>query len=109
MSTWVRVAKEGEIPLDECKVVWLESQAVAVYHLQDGYYAIRDLCTHADAELSDGYVEDGEVECCLHGARFSIRTGEALAAPAYEAVDTFPVRIADGYVEVYEEVTAPSP
>lgn len=100
MSEWTFVALEGDIPLDSCKTVWVDDELVVVYHLSDGYYAIQDLCTHENAPLSDGLVENGEVECCLHGARFSIKTGEALTPPAYEAVPTFPVRIIDGRVEV---------
>jgi 3-phenylpropionate/trans-cinnamate dioxygenase ferredoxin subunit len=100
VDDWVPVAREGEIPLDECKVVTLDDEAVAVYCLEDGYYAIRDLCTHDASELSTGEVEDGEVECCMHGAHFSIKTGEALSAPAYEPVETFPVRVVDGMIQV---------
>lgn len=100
MSEWTFVAYENDIALNSCKTIWVDDQLIAVYHLPDGYFAIEDLCTHENAPLSDGEVEDGEVECCLHGARFSIRTGEALTAPAYEAVATFPVRVRDGQVQV---------
>lgn len=104
MSDWVAVAKEGEIPLSECKVVWLDEDAIAVYHLEDGYYALADCCTHEDYELSAGSVEGDEVECCMHGARFSIKTGEALTAPAYEPVHVFPVRVVDGNVELRNDL-----
>lgn len=104
MSDWVAVAQADEIPLGECKVVWLDDDAIAVYRLEDGYYAILDRCSHADFELSAGSVEGDEVECCLHGARFSIKTGEALSAPAYEPVHIFPVRVVDGRVEVRNDL-----
>lgn len=104
MSDWIVVAQEGEIPLGESKAVWVDEDAVVVFHLEDGYYALYDCCTHEDYELSAGSVEGDQVECCLHGARFSIKTGEALSAPAYEAVHTFPVRVVDGRIEVRNDL-----
>ena len=66
----------------------------------DGLYALYDLCTHGAAKLSDGYVEDGCVECPLHQGTFDIRTGAPCKAPVTEAVRTFPVRVVAGRVEV---------
>jgi 3-phenylpropionate/trans-cinnamate dioxygenase ferredoxin subunit len=40
------------------------------------------------------------VVCPRHGARFSVRTGEVLAPPAYEDVATFAVRVEGGLVQV---------
>lgn len=104
MSKWVTVAQVDEIPVGECKVVWVDDDAIAVYRLEDGYYAIYDCCTHEEFELSAGCVEGDEVECCMHGARFSIKTGEALSAPAYEPVHVFPVRVVDDRVEVRNDL-----
>jgi 3-phenylpropionate/trans-cinnamate dioxygenase ferredoxin subunit len=53
--------------------------------------------------LTGGSVEGDEIVCPRHGARFSIRTGEALSAPAYEPTETFPVRIDDGEVQVRDD------
>jgi 3-phenylpropionate/trans-cinnamate dioxygenase ferredoxin component len=48
-------------------------------------------------------VDGDEVICPRHGARFCIRTGEALSPPAYEPVPTFPVRVTDGMVQVRDD------
>lgn len=104
MSDWVAVAQVDEIPVGECKVVWVEDDPIALYRLEDGYYAILDCCTHDDYELSAGSVEGDVVECCMHGARFSIKTGEALSAPAYEPVHVFPVRVVDDRIEVRNDL-----
>ena len=56
------------------------------------YYAIADVCTHDAGQLTGGTVEGDMIVCPRHGARFCIRTGAALSAPAYEPTDTFPVR-----------------
>ena len=64
-------------------------------------YAIEDLCTHDGTELCGGLYTNGEIECPRHGARFCVKTGQALSAPAYGQVSTFPVRVNDqGTVEI---------
>jgi 3-phenylpropionate/trans-cinnamate dioxygenase ferredoxin subunit len=45
-------------------------------------------------------MEGGEIVCPRHGARFCLRTGKVLAPPAYEDIDTYPVRVADGRIQV---------
>ena len=74
--------------------------AIAVFHLDDAFYAIEDVCTHDGGELAHGAVEDEAIICPRHGARFSIKTGAVLAPPAYEPVATFPVRVENGMVQV---------
>ena len=66
---------------------------IAVYRLDGEVYATDDVCTHAYASLADGYVDDGQIECPLHGACFDIKTGKALSAPANVDLRTYPVKI----------------
>jgi 3-phenylpropionate/trans-cinnamate dioxygenase ferredoxin subunit len=65
-------------------------------------YAIADECSHAAIPLSEGDVGDGEIECYMHGSRFSLKTGEPLGLPATEPVAVYPVQVTDGdiYVDV---------
>ncbi|MBB5890961.1 bifunctional 3-phenylpropionate/cinnamic acid dioxygenase ferredoxin subunit [Kutzneria kofuensis] len=55
---------------------------IAVFNDNGEYFALNDTCTHARASLSEGWVEDGQVECPLHSGAFCLRTGEALGLPA---------------------------
>ena len=64
------------------------------------FFAIEDVCTHDGEELTGGPIEDAEIVCPRHGARFCLRTGAALTAPAYEPVRTFPVRVQNGMIQV---------
>jgi anthranilate 1,2-dioxygenase ferredoxin subunit len=73
---------------------------VAIFRLGDEVFALHDLCTHGAARLSDGFVEDGCVECPLHQGLFDIRTGAVRCAPLTEAVRTYPIRIVDGQVQI---------
>lgn len=96
------VAKTSEIAEDEAKKVIIGDQHVAVFNLGGKFYATDDICTHAYASLSEGYIEDGCVECPLHAGRFDIKTGKAQGVPVTEDIKTFPVRV-DGdnvYVEI---------
>ncbi len=56
-------------------------------------FAVRDECSHAQIALSEGEVDNCEIECWLHGSRFDLRTGEPTSLPAYEPVPVYPVRV----------------
>lgn len=80
---WVRVAGKADVAEGQVLGVRLGDKEVAVYHLPGGEYRATDnICTHEYAQLSDGWLEDGCIECPLHAARFDVRTGKALCAPA---------------------------
>jgi 3-phenylpropionate/trans-cinnamate dioxygenase ferredoxin subunit len=84
--------------------VEIDDVAVCIARTQGEVYAINDICSHADVNLSDGDVEDGTVECWLHGSRFDLRTGRPTGLPANRPVPTYPVKI-DGddiYVAIKE-------
>jgi 3-phenylpropionate/trans-cinnamate dioxygenase ferredoxin subunit len=69
--------------------------------LADGeVFALSDICSHEEVELSDGELDGEDVECPSHGSRFNVRTGEVSGLPADEPVATYPVTIADGEIFV---------
>lgn len=89
----------SELPRGEGLRVDSVVPPVAVFHTEDGeVYAIDDTCTHQDASLADGWLEDCAVECPLHASRFDLRTGEVDAPPAKVGVRTHQVRVTDGLV-----------
>jgi len=95
MSTtkqWVRACPVADIRQGEPKGMKLGGIPVALYRLEDGVHATHDVCTHAYALLSEGYIEGDVVECPLHGALFDIRSGKCLAVGTADAT-TYPVRI----------------
>ncbi|HET8610088.1 MAG TPA: non-heme iron oxygenase ferredoxin subunit [Burkholderiales bacterium] len=103
MSDWVTVARTEDLPPGESRCVDVDGTRVAVFNLNGQYHAIEDVCTHDGGLLTDGRVEGDQVICSRHGARFSITTGEALCAPAYEPTAVFPVRIENGEVQVRDD------
>jgi 3-phenylpropionate/trans-cinnamate dioxygenase ferredoxin component len=100
MSGWVDVAAVEELGPGSHKVVDVDGAAVAVFNLGGQYYAIEDVCTHDGGTLTGGPLEGDQIVCPRHGARFSIKSGEVLAPPAYEPIAIFPVRVDAGRVQV---------
>ena len=98
MTDWIRVCATAELLPGEFQVAFDGDTAIAVFNIDGVLYAVEDICTHDGGELAGGPVEGFEVECPRHGAKFDLRTGEALCAPAYVPIAKFPVRIEDGQV-----------
>jgi 3-phenylpropionate/trans-cinnamate dioxygenase ferredoxin subunit len=103
LSDWVTVARADELAPGQWISVDVDGAQVAVFNLDGQYFAIEDVCTHDGGQLSGGSVEGAEIVCPRHGARFCIRTGAALTAPAYEATAKFPVRIENGEVQLRDD------
>jgi 3-phenylpropionate/trans-cinnamate dioxygenase ferredoxin subunit len=80
----------------ETRSLALGRRMVAIARSGEEYFAIEDVCTHDGAELTGGEIEGAQIICPRHGARFCLRTGEALTPPAYEPVRVFATRIDDG-------------
>ncbi|WGL50792.1 non-heme iron oxygenase ferredoxin subunit [Nocardioides sp. BP30] len=99
LTDWYDAGPADAIDLDAAIVLPLKPP-VAVYHIEDGYFASDDTCSHSEYSLGDGWIEDGTVECELHAAKFDIKTGEALTLPATEPVATYPVVVVEGTVYV---------
>jgi len=97
----IEIARLDELAVNEAKYARLGDFPVCVVLDEAGeVHVIGDRCTHGDVSLSDGFVEDGTVECWAHGARFDLASGKPLSLPAYEPVPVFAVTIVDGVVTV---------
>jgi 3-phenylpropionate/trans-cinnamate dioxygenase ferredoxin subunit len=103
MSGWVDVAKAEDISAGKPVHLEIDGTGIAVFKLDEGFYAIEDVCTHDGGQLTGGCVENDQIVCPRHGARFSIKTGEALTAPAYEPTATFPTRVVNDMVQVRDD------
>jgi len=84
------------------KIVYAGSIAVGVYNLGGEYFALEDRCSHDDGPLCEGDFDcdEGVAICPRHGANIDIRSGRPLTLPAVQPVETFPVRVVDGWVKV---------
>ena len=92
-TEFVTVARVGEIPEGGVKIVRIEDQELAVFHVEGGYHVIEDVCTHDGGPLAEGVLEGRVIECPRHGARFDVTTGEVLAPPAVAPVPRYDVSV----------------
>jgi len=87
-------ARLSELPEVGAFRVVLDGVALAVVRDESGeVFALGDTCSHANVSLSEGEVEEGTVECWLHGSRFDLRTGKPTGLPAIRPVPVYPVTI----------------
>ena len=80
--------------------VKLDGVEVLICHVEGRLYAVHAQCSHARQSLLGARVRGHQVSCPLHGAKFDVRTGACLAAPAQQPITTFPVMIEGGKVWV---------
>ena len=100
MANWQTLTGSHEIPAGRVAVFEVEGVRIALCNVNGTYYAIDDVCTHDGGALDQGELGGNEIECPRHGARFDVRTGKVTRLPAFVPVETYPVRIEDGKVQV---------
>ncbi|MBX5466509.1 MAG: non-heme iron oxygenase ferredoxin subunit [Firmicutes bacterium] len=96
MGRWVKVAAADTVAEGAPRAVAVDGWEVALWRVGDAFYATDDLCSHAEASLSEGEQVGYRIICPRHGGQFDMRTGQALRFPAAAPIATFPVRVQDG-------------
>ena len=97
---WHDVAARAQLDADFPVGVEVDGQRVGLFLLGDQVHALDDVCPHAFAMLSQGFQENGQIECPLHAARFDIATGKCLNEIGQRDTRCFPVKVEDGRVSV---------
>ena len=97
---WVTVARTSKIGEGEIAEAQAGEEQIAVYNVDGTFYATSNVCTHAFALLSDGWLDGDVVECPLHAGRFDVKTGKALSPPVECDIKTFPVRVVGDEIQV---------
>jgi len=100
MISWIDAAAEQDIAEGAAVAVSLRGVPVVLVREGETIFALHDQCTHGLARLSDGFVENGCIECPLHQGRFDLATGEPRCPPVRRAVKTYQVRRRGGRVEI---------
>jgi naphthalene 1,2-dioxygenase ferredoxin component len=94
------VAATADVVADAPIKVRVGDKDIALFNLDGEFFAIDNICTHGAAQLSDGYVEGELIECPQHGGSFEIRTGKAAGYPCVVDVESYPVKVENGTIEV---------
>lgn len=97
---YLEICSVDELPAGERLFFVVGDTSVVLLHMGGQYFAIADKCSHDDGPVGDGEVEDCEIICPRHGARFDLTSGKATKMPAVEDIPAFPVQIKDGKILV---------
>ena len=103
MSDFIPVMEYDSLAPGSMRHVEVQEVSIVVVRAGDEVYALEDRCSHEEFPLSDGWLDNDNLVCSFHGARFDLKSGDALSLPAYEGVKTFPVRIHDNKIEIQLE------
>ncbi|MCP4360513.1 MAG: non-heme iron oxygenase ferredoxin subunit [Chloroflexi bacterium] len=101
MAEFVKVSRVVDLPPGERLFHDFEYETVIVLNIAGRFYCIANICSHDDGPLEDGKLDDFEISCPRHGARFDVRNGRALCLPATKPIPQYAVKVEDGdiYVE----------
>lgn len=90
---WMSVCKVDEVSEDQPKAIEINEKKIGIFVIEDQYFAIENVCPHAYALLTEGFIEDAKVECPLHEAIFDIQTGRLESGPGCRDLCTYAVRV----------------
>jgi 3-phenylpropionate/trans-cinnamate dioxygenase ferredoxin subunit len=90
---FIPVAKVNELGNGERLIFEIDGEPIALFNIAGEYFALADVCSHDDGPVAEGELLDHEIACPRHGARFDIKTGEALSLPAVVDIPAYPVRV----------------
>jgi 3-phenylpropionate/trans-cinnamate dioxygenase ferredoxin subunit len=99
-APWIDVGSAAELAETGVLSGEVDGFPVSVVRIGQELHAFEDRCTHDGESLAGGEIEDTQLICPRHGARFCLRTGEALTPPAYEPIRVFRARESEGRILV---------
>jgi 3-phenylpropionate/trans-cinnamate dioxygenase ferredoxin subunit len=97
---FVEIAPVAELPDGERLFIEAAGRSIVIFNLAGKFYAIGDVCSHDSGPVGDGEIEEHEIICPRHGARFDIRTGKATSLPAVVDIPSYPVRVVGNMLEI---------
>ncbi len=97
---FIEIAPTSELPNGGRLFIEIEGKSIVIFNIAGQYFAIADICTHDDGPLGDGDLEGFNIVCPRHGGEFDVRTGQAVQMPAVVDIPAYPVKIADGMVQI---------
>jgi 3-phenylpropionate/trans-cinnamate dioxygenase ferredoxin subunit len=98
--TFLEIAPADQLPDGERLFIEVAGRSIVIFNLAGKLFAIGDVCSHDNGPVGDGEIEEKEIICPRHGARFDIRTGKATSLPAVVDIPSYPVRVKEGMLEI---------
>lgn len=97
---YVEIAPASELPNGERLFVEIEGKPIVIFNIAGQYFSIADVCSHDDGPVGEGTLEGYSITCPRHGAQFDVRTGKVLQMPAVVDIPAYPVRVAEGMIQL---------
>ncbi len=92
MGSFIKVAQAHEVPEGTGKVIVVNGEEIALFHVKGEFYAIHNLCVHRGGPLGEGSLDGTIVTCPWHGWEYDITTGVSVTYPEQQ-VKSFPVKV----------------
>ena len=93
MSEFVHIATVADVPDGSKQYYEIEDRLVVLFHVDGQFHCLDDVCTHDGGPLGEGQLTGHQIACPRHGAKFDIRTGQALTMPATEGTVVHEVKV----------------
>jgi len=97
---YIPVGSVNELREGQRLFIEIDETPIVILNIAGKYFAVADVCSHDDGPVGEGNIEGFEMICPRHGARFDIRSGRALALPAFVDIPAYPVRMVGDQIEV---------
>jgi len=102
MADFIKAASINDIPAGSMKVCFVAGKQIAIAHIDEDFFAIDDICTHAQCSLGgEGFLDGNVVTCGCHGAQFDVTDGAVLSMPATVPVGSYKVKVEGGDIFLY--------
>jgi 3-phenylpropionate/trans-cinnamate dioxygenase ferredoxin subunit len=97
---FVEIAPASELPNGERLFLEVGGKSIVIFNMAGQFFAIGDICSHDQGPVGEGDIEGFNIVCPRHGGEFDIRTGKAMQLPVVEDIPAYPVRVAEGMIQV---------
>lgn len=81
---YVEACKVSEIDERHMKHMEINGKEIAIANVDGKFYAFSDRCSHMNARLSRGNIDQGVVTCPFHAAKFDVASGKKISEPVLE-------------------------
>jgi len=97
---FVEIAPLNQLPPGERLFAEVGGRSIVIFNIAGKLFAIGDVCSHDNGPVGDGDIDDDEIICPRHGARFDLRSGKATSLPAIIDIPAYPLRINNDMIEL---------